>query len=126
MNPSGSPSVSPMLRGRTGLSPVMIGRHGALSRLLGLIDAAEIVTGDSPEIALVSGEAGVGKTRLLREFTAALPNDVTVLAAQAQPGSMGRAFDVVGQLLGGVATITASTVSSSSIWSRSRQTGACG
>jgi DNA-binding CsgD family transcriptional regulator/tetratricopeptide (TPR) repeat protein len=43
----------------------------------------------------------VGKTRLLREFIAALPNDVTVLAAQAQPGSMGRAFDVVGQLLGG-------------------------
>jgi DNA-binding CsgD family transcriptional regulator len=82
----------------------MIGRHGALSRLLGLIDAAEIVTGDSPEIALVSGEAGVGKTRLLREFTAALPNDVTVLAAQAQPGSMGRAFDVVGQLLGGAVT----------------------
>jgi len=93
-----------MLRGRTGLSPVMIGRHGALSRLLGLIDAAEIATGDSPEIALVSGEAGVGKTRLLREFIAALPNDVTVLAAQAQPGSMGRAFDVVGQLLGGATT----------------------
>jgi DNA-binding NarL/FixJ family response regulator len=95
-----------MLRGRTGLSPVMIGRHGALSRLLGLIDAAEIATGDSPEIALVSGEAGVGKTRLLREFIAALPGDVTVLAAQAQPGSMGRAFDVVGQLLGHSATGT--------------------
>ena len=94
-----SPSVTSMLRGRTGLSPVMIGRHDPLSRLLGLVEAAEVATGDGPEISLVSGEAGVGKTRLLREFVAGLPDDVTVLAAQAQPGSMGRAFDVVGQLL---------------------------
>ena len=47
-----------MLRGRTGLSPVMIGRHTALSRLVGLIEAAEVRSGDGPEIALVSGEAG--------------------------------------------------------------------
>jgi DNA-binding CsgD family transcriptional regulator len=87
-----------MLRGRTGLSPVMIGRHPALSRLLGLVDAAEVRSGDGPEIALVSGEAGIGKTRLLREFIEALPADVTVLTAQARPGSMGRSCDVIGQL----------------------------
>ncbi len=87
-----------MLRGRTGLSPVMIGRHPALSRLLGLVEAAEVRSGDGPEIALVSGEAGIGKTRLLREFIEALPADVTVLTAQARPGSMGRPFDVIGQL----------------------------
>ncbi len=87
-----------MLRGRTGLSPVMIGRHPALSRLVGLVEVAEIASGDGPEIALVSGEAGIGKTRLLREFIDGLPADVTVLTAQAQPGSMGRPFDVVGQL----------------------------
>ena len=94
-----------MLRGRTGLSPVMIGRHGALTRLLGAVEAAEIASGDGPEIALVSGEAGVGKTRLLREFIAALPVDVTVLVAQAQPGSMGRPFDVIGQLADGAADV---------------------
>ena len=87
-----------MLRGRTGLSPVMIGRHPSLARLLGLVDAAEVRSSDGPEIALVSGEAGIGKTRLLREFIEALPGDVTVLTAQARPGSMGRPFDVVGQL----------------------------
>lgn len=87
-----------MLRGRNGLSPVMIGRLPALTRLLGLVEAAEVASCDGPEIALVSGEAGVGKTRLLREFTDAVPADVTVLTAQAQPGSMGRPFDVIGQL----------------------------
>ncbi|MDO8364172.1 MAG: LuxR C-terminal-related transcriptional regulator [Actinomycetota bacterium] len=87
-----------MLRGRTGLSPVMIGRHPALSRLLGLVEAAEVRCSDGPEIVLVSGEAGIGKTRLLREFIECLPADVTVLTAQARPGSMGRPFDVVGQL----------------------------
>ncbi|HQZ34756.1 MAG TPA: LuxR C-terminal-related transcriptional regulator [Ilumatobacteraceae bacterium] len=87
-----------MLRGRTGLSPVMIGRHTALSRLVGLVEAAEVRSGDGPEIALVSGEAGIGKTRLLRELIEAVPSDVTVLSAQARPGSMGRPFDVIGQL----------------------------
>jgi hypothetical protein len=35
----------------------------------------------------------------LREFIDALPADVTVLTAQARPGSMGRPFDVIGQLV---------------------------
>ncbi|MEZ5270912.1 MAG: LuxR C-terminal-related transcriptional regulator [Ilumatobacteraceae bacterium] len=91
-----------MLRGRTGLSPVMIGRRNALARLHGLVDAApvgaDLRAADGPEIALVSGEAGIGKTRLLREFIEALPADVTVLSAQARPGSMGRPLDVMGQL----------------------------
>lgn len=77
----------------------MIGRHAPLARLLGLVEAAEVASCDGPEIALVSGEAGVGKTRLLREFIDALPADVTVLTAQARPGSMGRPFDVIGQLV---------------------------
>ncbi len=87
-----------MLRGRSGLSPVMIGRHPSLARLTGLIESAEVAAADGPEIALISGEAGIGKTRLLREFIETLPADVTVLIAQARPGSMGRPFDVVGQL----------------------------
>ncbi|MEO5724308.1 MAG: AAA family ATPase, partial [Ilumatobacteraceae bacterium] len=87
-----------MLHGRTGLSPVMVGRRAALQRLIGLVDVAELGTADGPEIALVSGEAGIGKSRLLREFVAQLPPDVVVLNAQAQPGSLGRPFDVIGQL----------------------------
>ncbi len=75
----------------------MIGRTAAVRRLVGLVDAAEVAT-DGPGIALVSGEPGIGKTRLVREFVDSLPGDVTVLAVQAQPGSLGRPFDVVNQL----------------------------
>ena len=76
----------------------MVGRVGALERLLGLVEAAEVVSTDGPQIALVSGEAGIGKTRLLREFVAALPAGVAVMTANGQPGSLGRPFDVIGQL----------------------------
>ena len=91
-------SLGEVLRGRTGLSPIMVGRTAALQRLLGLIDSAEVAALDAPEVALVSGEPGIGKTRLLRELLERLPADVTVLSAQAQPGSLGRPFDVIGQL----------------------------
>lgn len=91
-------SLDEVLRGRTGLSPVMVGRSAALQRLRGLIDSAEVAALDAPEVALVSGEPGIGKTRLLRELLERLPADVTVLGTQAQPGSLGRPFDVIGQL----------------------------
>jgi DNA-binding CsgD family transcriptional regulator len=83
------------LRGRVGLSPVMVGRSSAINRLLGLIDAADVMTGDQPSVALVSGEPGIGKTRLVREALGAAPNRITTLAVSAQPGSMGRPLDAV-------------------------------
>ena len=92
-------SLGEVLRGRTGLSPIMVGRSAALQRLRGLIDSAEVAALDAPEVALVSGEPGIGKTRLLRELLERLPADVTVLSTQAQPGSLGRPFDVIGQLV---------------------------
>ena len=79
-----------MLLGRTGLSPVMVGRTSPLSRLTGLM----AIAGREPAVALVVGEAGVGKTRLLRELVRSLPPDVTVLAGQAEPGSLGRPFEL--------------------------------
>ena len=87
-----------MLSGRHGLSSTMVGRTAALARLTGLFDAVEVSAVDAPELVLVSGEAGIGKTRLLREFIARLPGNVTSMFAAAQPGSLGRAFDVVRQL----------------------------
>ena len=47
-------------------SPVFIGRSDELGRLGAAADAARL--GESQKF-LVSGEAGVGKTRLLAEFT---------------------------------------------------------
>jgi DNA-binding NarL/FixJ family response regulator len=76
----------------------MIGRAGALRRLRAVIDLAELHTSDLPAVALVAGEAGIGKTRLLREMVASLPSDVAVFSALAEPGSLGRPFDVARQL----------------------------
>ena len=49
----------------------MVGRARVFARLAGIVDAAEVMTGDQPTVALVSGEPGIGKTRLVREPLAA-------------------------------------------------------
>ncbi|HEX4822313.1 MAG TPA: AAA family ATPase, partial [Acidimicrobiales bacterium] len=79
-----------MLVGRPGLSPIMVGRADELTRLARLPDED-----DAPAIALIGGEAGVGKTRLLRELCERLPQDTRVLAGQADPGSAGRPFELL-------------------------------
>jgi DNA-binding CsgD family transcriptional regulator len=66
----------------------MVGRERPLQQLLGLPDS-------SPSVALVGGDAGVGKTRLIREFLDRLPADTMVLAGQADPGSLGRPFELL-------------------------------
>jgi DNA-binding CsgD family transcriptional regulator/tetratricopeptide (TPR) repeat protein len=50
--------------GRDLVSPVLVGRRGELDRLRSLLELA--VTG-RPSVALVAGEAGVGKSRLVQE-----------------------------------------------------------
>jgi DNA-binding CsgD family transcriptional regulator/tetratricopeptide (TPR) repeat protein len=88
-----------MLTGRAGMSPVMVGRAGPFAHLAGIVEAADVMTGDQPSVALVSGEAGIGKTRLVRELLATLPEATTTLVATAQPGSMGRPGDAVAGLI---------------------------
>ena len=51
-------SVDDVLSGRVGMSPVMVGRARPFARLAGIVDAAEVMTGDQPSVALVSGEPG--------------------------------------------------------------------
>lgn len=77
----------------------MIGRAGALDRLRTVIEMAELHTSDLPTVALIAGEAGIGKTRLVRETLAILPRDVTVFSAIAEPNSLGHPFDVARQLV---------------------------
>lgn len=88
-----------VLTGRIGLSPVMVGRSSTLERLRNVVELADVRTTDLPAIALVAGEAGIGKTRLLREMVATLPSDVRVFSMGAEPGSAARHFDVVRQIL---------------------------
>ncbi|MGI8662266.1 MAG: helix-turn-helix transcriptional regulator [Acidimicrobiales bacterium] len=79
-----------MLVGRPGLSPVMVGREAEIARLAALREG-----GPSPAIVLIGGEAGVGKTRLVRELLAGLPEGTTTFAGQADPGSLGRPFELL-------------------------------
>jgi DNA-binding NarL/FixJ family response regulator/tetratricopeptide (TPR) repeat protein len=61
----------------TTTSPMFVGRASELDRLLALLNRAE---SSRPAVALVAGDAGVGKTRLLAELAArAEPQGVRVL-----------------------------------------------
>jgi DNA-binding CsgD family transcriptional regulator len=75
---------------RTGLSPVMVGRAAELARLREL--AATVA---DPAVVLVTGEAGIGKTRLIAELVATLDPAVPVLAGQGSQGAPGRPFQLL-------------------------------
>jgi ATP/maltotriose-dependent transcriptional regulator MalT len=79
-----------VLVGRSGLSPVMVGRSGDLDRLVALVGS-----GRTPSVALVAGEAGVGKTRLVSELIAQAPPATKVLVGQADPGALGRPLELL-------------------------------
>jgi DNA-binding CsgD family transcriptional regulator len=83
-------SVVSMLVSRTGLSPVMVGRGMELARLQRLLERS-----GEPRVALVGGEAGVGKTRLVQELLTGLPDGVVVLAGQGEQGGPGRPYQLL-------------------------------
>src|SRR5919197_1637604 len=83
-------SLASMLAARAGLSPVMVGRADELARLRQLAARA-----DGPEVVLLAGEAGVGKTRLVAELVASLDPSVPVLAGRASQGAPGRPFELL-------------------------------
>jgi DNA-binding CsgD family transcriptional regulator len=85
-----------VLHGRPGSSAVMIGRADALAHLVDLVDAADVIDGDQPAVALVAGEAGIGKTRLVRELLTAAGPSVPAFTILAEPGSIGRAHGAMG------------------------------
>jgi ATP/maltotriose-dependent transcriptional regulator MalT len=68
----------------------MVGRAAELDRIARLPDAD-----DAPAIALLGGEAGIGKTRLVRELCERLPAGTRVIAGQADPGALGRPFELL-------------------------------
>ena len=89
-----------VLVGRRGISPVMIGRTSALSQLQQLVRGTDgNQDGELPAVALVAGEAGLGKTRLLQELIGSIPAETHVLVAHAEPGSLGRPLDLIRSML---------------------------
>ncbi|RAK27790.1 putative ATPase [Actinoplanes lutulentus] len=67
----------------------MIGRESELRRLTQLAAAHE------PAVAIIAGEPGIGKTRLVHELLASLPADTVVLVGHAEPGSLSRPYEVL-------------------------------
>ena len=67
----------------------MIGRERELRQLARLASARE------PAVALIAGEPGIGKTRLVHELLAAVPAETVVLVGQAEPGSLSRPYEVL-------------------------------
>jgi len=67
----------------------MVGRADHLDALHGLL------AGGSGAVALIGGEAGIGKSRLVRELLGTLDEEVLVLAGQADPGGLGRPFGLL-------------------------------
>ncbi|MEU4241825.1 AAA family ATPase [Actinoplanes sp. NPDC026619] len=74
---------------RGGASPVMIGRESELRRL------AQLASARQPSVALIAGEPGIGKTRLVHELLATVPAGTVVLVGQAEPGSLSRPYEVL-------------------------------
>jgi hypothetical protein len=86
-----------MLAARTGLSPVMVGRAAA--------EPPDRPAGGHPPdglaaVALVTGEPGVGKTRLVQELIGTLPRRRRA-GRWGRAGSLGRPYEVVRNVLGG-------------------------
>lgn len=77
-----------MLIGRAGLAPRLVARRAELDQL-----AAVVATARPARVALVGGEPGIGKSRLVQELLAA--TDAPSLVGVAAPGSLGRPFSVL-------------------------------
>jgi hypothetical protein len=75
----------------------MVGRDDELGQL------ARLAASGRPQVAIIAGEPGIGKSRLIREVLAVLPPDTAVLVGHAEPGSLGRPYGLLLDALDGAA-----------------------
>jgi DNA-binding NarL/FixJ family response regulator len=68
---------------------MMVGREAELRELL------RLATSGRPGTAMIAGEPGIGKTRLVRELVARLPPRTLTLIGHAEPGSLSRPYEVL-------------------------------
>jgi DNA-binding CsgD family transcriptional regulator len=67
----------------------MIGRDQELRQL------TQLLASGRPELAILAGEPGIGKTRLVQELLAALPDGTVLLVGHAEPESLARPYEVL-------------------------------
>ena len=67
---------------------MMVGRDRELKVL------TKLAASDQPRVALIAGEPGIGKTRLINELLVTLPPEQLVLVGHAEPGSLSRPYEV--------------------------------
>ena len=97
LSPATTRRFGSTMGGMAARSEVMVGRDTEVSLLLGALSRAQ--TGEA-QLALVTGEAGIGKTRLVRELVARVPNGTVVAFGHAMPLSGGSLpYGVVADLL---------------------------
>src|SRR5262245_10307849 len=73
----------------------MVGRGAELRRLLALAPAPPPAEHAGPQVALISGEAGIGKSPLVSELRAAVPEGTAVLVGRTGNGPPGRPYSVL-------------------------------
>jgi class 3 adenylate cyclase/tetratricopeptide (TPR) repeat protein len=94
----------------------MVGRDRELATLLGLLD--EAIENEQPRLVLVSGSAGIGKSRLLREFVTASNErheGLVVLRGRCLAAGHGITFWALGEILRAAAGISLDESSESAI-----------
>ncbi|HEY2793494.1 MAG TPA: AAA family ATPase, partial [Micromonosporaceae bacterium] len=80
---------------RGGVSSVMVGRDHELRHL------AQLATAAQSHVAIIAGEPGIGKTRLVGEMIAAAPESTLVFIGHAEPGSLARPYELLLDALAG-------------------------
>src|SRR5437763_14822599 len=85
---------------RKGMQVAMVGREQEVEALASLFH--EAMEANSPRMALISGPAGIGKSRLVREFlnmASALHPDTTILQGRCPSTGEGLTYWALGELL---------------------------
>ncbi|HET7676556.1 MAG TPA: adenylate/guanylate cyclase domain-containing protein [Candidatus Limnocylindrales bacterium] len=94
-------------RGIPGLRSAMVGRDRELESLARAL--ADVVEAGSPSLALVTGPAGIGKSRLVIEFVRqarSLPRPTTVLRGRCLAGGRGGPYWALAEVLRGLCDIS--------------------
>lgn len=94
------PAPEPMPRGVPGLRGRLVGRDRELRALLDLLD--EVIETGRPHLVVLNGPAGIGKSRLVREFSGAareVDERLSILRGRCLPVGHGITYWALGEII---------------------------